>query len=75
MLWAELPGRIDLAPVRTRARAAGFVFGAGDVFFPAPPERCALRLNCAKASESELVQGIEALGSIVCEEMERAPEK
>jgi hypothetical protein len=28
MLWAELPGRLDLAPVRTRARAAGIVFGA-----------------------------------------------
>lgn len=70
MLWVELPGRLDLAPVRTRARAAGIVFGAGDVFYPAPPERTALRLNCAKASESELVQGIEALGSILCDEVQ-----
>ena len=65
MVWVELPGRVDLATVRTRARAEHVVFASGDVFFPAPSERSYLRLNCAKASEEELVRGLEILGGIL----------
>lgn len=65
MVWVELPNLVDLAALRARARAQHVVFAAGDVFFPAPPERSYLRLNCAKASEEELVRGLETLGGIL----------
>jgi DNA-binding transcriptional MocR family regulator len=68
MLWAELPRPVDLGEVRKRAREQRVVFAAGGVFFPAPPEASYLRLNCAKASEAELVEGLESLGRILSEQ-------
>jgi DNA-binding transcriptional MocR family regulator len=65
MLWAELPRLIDLAELRTRARAERIVFAAGDVFFAAKPDRSYLRLNCAKASEADLTSGLEKLGALL----------
>lgn len=65
MLWAGLPQAVDLGDIRKRAREQRVVFAAGGVFFPAPPERGYLRLNCAKATEEELVGGLETLGRIV----------
>jgi DNA-binding transcriptional MocR family regulator len=67
MLWAELPRGIDLAAVRDEARRQRVVFGAGPVFFTEPQPTSSLRLNCAKASESELVTGLETLGKILSE--------
>ena len=67
MLWAELPKPVDLAAVRIAARAKGIAFGAGTVFFATPPEKSCIRLNCAKASEEELVRGITALGGLLRE--------
>src|SRR5690606_4371490 len=55
MLWAKLPHRVDLAVVRQRAREKHVVFASGSVFYPAPPDQSCMRLNCAKASEAELV--------------------
>jgi DNA-binding transcriptional MocR family regulator len=66
MLWAELPHAVDLAQVRDTARRERIVFGAGPVFFTDPPATSSLRLNCAKASETELVSGLETLGAILC---------
>jgi DNA-binding transcriptional MocR family regulator len=63
MLWVRLPDSADLAQVKVRARAKGVVFCAGDVFFPAQAPGKFMRLNCAKASESELVRGLEILGA------------
>ncbi len=65
MLWVRLPERVDLAIVRQRAREQRVVFASGSVFYPAPPDQSCMRLNCAKASEVELVEGIEALGEIL----------
>jgi DNA-binding transcriptional MocR family regulator len=65
MLWTELSQAVDLAAVRDEARRQRVVFGAGPVFFTAPPLTSSLRLNCAKASETELVTGLEALGAIL----------
>jgi DNA-binding transcriptional MocR family regulator len=66
MLWAELPCAVDLAQAREAARRERIVFGAGPVFFTEPQATSSLRLNCAKASESELVSGLETLGAILC---------
>ena len=65
MLWAELPCAIDLPKVRDAARRERIVFGAGPVFYTEPQSTSSLRLNCAKASESELVSGLERLGAIL----------
>ena len=65
MLWAELPRSTDLAAVRDAARTERVVFASGAVFFTQPPEKTCIRLNCAKASEAELVQGLATLGTIL----------
>jgi DNA-binding transcriptional MocR family regulator len=65
MLWAELPKAYDLAAVRDAAKKERVVFGAGPVFFTEPQATSSLRLNCAKASEEELVGGLETLGAIL----------
>lgn len=62
MIWVEFSGRIDFAKAREMARKDRVVFAAGDVFFPTPPERSYVRLNCAKAVEDDLARGIEVLG-------------
>jgi len=66
MLWAELPGAYNLAAIRDTARKEHVVFGAGPVFFTEAQSTSSLRLNCAKASENELVSGLEVLGRILC---------
>jgi DNA-binding transcriptional MocR family regulator len=65
MLWVRLPDSVDLARARERARASGVVFCGGDVFFPAEAPGKFMRLNCAKASEEELIRGLEILGAAV----------
>jgi 2-aminoadipate transaminase len=65
MAWVELPGLFDLEKARDLAHRENVVFAAGTVFFPTPPDRSFLRLNCAKASETELVQGLEILGRVL----------
>ena len=65
MLWAELPRAVDLAPVRVCARAARVVFADGTVFFTQPPGKTFMRLNCARATEEELVFGLETLGGLL----------
>jgi DNA-binding transcriptional MocR family regulator len=65
MLWVQLPDSADLAQVKVRAREHGVVFCAGDVFFPAQAPGKYMRLNCAKAAESELVRGLEILGAAI----------
>ena len=65
MLWAELPRPVDLGPVRSAARESRVVFADGAVFFTQPPGKTCMRLNCAKATEQELVFGLETLGGIL----------
>jgi len=72
MLWVELPEGVDLETLRLRAREQRVVFASGRVFFARSPERAAVRLNCAKASEEDLVEGIRILGQAACEQAARA---
>jgi DNA-binding transcriptional MocR family regulator len=65
MLWAQLPRAFDLTRVRDLARKERIVFGAGPVFFTQPQTTSHIRLNCAKATEEELVSGLETLGGIL----------
>jgi DNA-binding transcriptional MocR family regulator len=52
---------------RGLARPHRVVFAAGTVFFPEPHGKSFLRLNCAKASEAELIEGLEVLGRVMKE--------
>ena len=65
MAWVELPGLFDLSRARDTARCEHVVFAAGTVFFASPQDRSYLRLNCSKASETDLVLGLERLGAIL----------
>lgn len=65
MLWATLPRLLDLTAVRDQARAQRIVFAAGTVFHCLPAPVSTLRLNCDKATETDLVQGLETLGAIL----------
>ncbi len=65
MLWVELPESANAANLRERAKAERVVFADGAAFFAEPQGSAFLRLNCAKASEGELVQGIETLGALL----------
>jgi len=70
MLWVELPQGCDLALLRERAFAEGVVFAAGTAFFAREPDRTPsprrfVRLNAAKADETELVRGVGTLGRLV----------
>ncbi|MEY5026166.1 MAG: hypothetical protein RLZZ244_1694 [Verrucomicrobiota bacterium] len=64
MLWVQLPPSLSLAALREAARAEGVVFASGDVFDTDPRPSPCIRLNCAKASESDLLRGISILGRI-----------
>ncbi|MCX6977032.1 MAG: PLP-dependent aminotransferase family protein [Verrucomicrobia bacterium] len=65
MLWVELPRVVDLEWLRIKAAQARVVFAGGEVFFVKSPGKTFLRLNCAKVSEAELVEGLTILGSIL----------
>jgi 2-aminoadipate transaminase len=65
MLWVRLPQRIDFAQARVLARRENVAFAGGDVFFAEPAAQSCVRLNCAKASEEDLVRGIEILGAVL----------
>jgi DNA-binding transcriptional MocR family regulator len=66
MLWAELPRPIDFAHAADEARKQRVVFAAGDVFFAAKSAASCVRINCAKATEKDLVAGLEILGHVLC---------
>ena len=68
MLWVELPQLVDMAHIGDTARAQNVVFAGGRVFFPAEPDKSCLRLNTSKATEDELVRGLEVLGFACCAE-------
>ena len=65
MLWARLPGTVDFASVRAKARSRRVAFAAGDVFFAGPAPSSGVRLNCDRVSEPELVFALETLGELL----------
>ncbi len=65
VIWVRLPEGLDLDAVHAGAMASGVSFCHGGVFFAGAPDRPCMRLNCAKASEEELVRGIGILGGLL----------
>jgi DNA-binding transcriptional MocR family regulator len=62
MLWAVLPKALDLEKISQLTLQHGVSFARGEVFLTGKPRQACMRLNCARASEEELRQGIEVIG-------------
>ncbi|MEM9399260.1 MAG: PLP-dependent aminotransferase family protein [Verrucomicrobiota bacterium] len=65
MLWVQLPllyKNEDLQIVREACLRRGVAFAHGEVFFTKKQSKQFMRLNCAKASEDDLVHGVKILG-------------
>ncbi|MDX6765546.1 MAG: PLP-dependent aminotransferase family protein [Candidatus Methylacidiphilales bacterium] len=57
LLWVECPGRVDPGRLHQEAAKRGVSFAPGEIFFDrASPNTC-MRLNAARAEESELERG------------------
>ncbi len=66
LLWVELPAGVDVERLREQAQAECVAFAADTVFYPTPPGPVRhIRLNCARASEPELVRALEVLGGLM----------
>jgi len=64
LLWAVLPELLDLEKASGTTLKQGVSFARGEVFLTGKPRYSCMRLNCARASESELRQGVEVLGQV-----------
>jgi DNA-binding transcriptional MocR family regulator len=62
MFWVELAREVDLQALQQKLRRRRIAFAHGQVFFPRREQQRFMRLNCAKASEEDLVTGLRALG-------------
>ncbi|MEO0454261.1 MAG: PLP-dependent aminotransferase family protein [Verrucomicrobiota bacterium] len=65
LLWAVLPFLTDSGLMHQRALEQKVTFADGKVFLPAAPTRTAMRLNAGKASEQNIVRGIQVLSEII----------
>lgn len=65
MLWVELPRKIDLKKLGQQALRQKVSFARGDAFACAVPARSSMRINCARAGEQDLVDGLKKLGQLV----------
>ncbi len=65
LLWLELPHKLDSAAWSERAKSKGVSFARGEVFLTSPARRGCLRLNCARAEESDLEKGIRILAELL----------
>ena len=69
LLWVELPPGIEMERVYRSAFNEKVAFCPGSAFYTAEEQEiAAMRLNCSRPSEDELVKGLRILGQI----MERA---
>ena len=69
LLWVELPPGIEMESVYRNALNEKVAFCPGSAFYPSEEQEiAAMRLNCSRPSEDELVKGLRILGRL----MERA---
>ncbi len=64
MIWVRVPQSVSMTRVRELALQEKIVFSDGKAFFAKPPVTNYLRLNCARASEEQLLNGIKILGEL-----------
>jgi 2-aminoadipate transaminase len=66
LLWVELPSDIQIKQVYRSALAQKVAFCHGTAFFTSEEQQVpAMRLNCSRPSEEQLVKGLKILGQIV----------
>ncbi len=67
MFWVELAREVDLRGMQNELRKQRIAFAHGQVFFPRQEQQRFMRLNCAKASEEDLVAGLKVVGRLLQE--------
>ena len=66
LLWAEVPQRIDIESAYQAALEQNVAFSRGTAFYTSPEAKVsAMRLNCSRPTEEQLVAGLEVLGKIL----------
>ena len=66
LLWVELPSDVQIKQVYRNALAQKVAFCHGTAFFTSEEQQVpAMRLNCSRPSEEQLVKGLRILGQIV----------
>jgi DNA-binding transcriptional MocR family regulator len=63
ILWVEVPTEIDIEQAYRAALNRNVAFSRGDAFFTAEETKIsAMRLNCSRPKEQDLIDGLEILG-------------
>jgi len=62
MLWVELPEKRDLQKISEATLKRGVSFAKGDVFSCSHAQVSGMRINCARVTEKELVEGLKVIG-------------
>jgi DNA-binding transcriptional MocR family regulator len=65
ILWVQLAKKINMKMLEAKALQEGVSFAKGEVFACATTRVSAMRLNCARVSEAQLVKGIKILGGLI----------
>lgn len=65
MLWVVLPKAVNLKEVQAKALKKKIAFAHGEVFFCRSVPQRYMRINCAKAGEGELNEGLRVLGKLL----------
>jgi DNA-binding transcriptional MocR family regulator len=67
LLWVECPHWVDPVRLKAAAVARKVSYAPGEIFFNCPPGTTGMRLNAARAEESDLARGARLLGEAVAE--------
>ncbi len=67
MFWVQLAREADLRGMQNELRKQRIAVAHGQVFFPRQEQQRFMRLNCAKASEQDLVSGLREVGRLLQE--------
>jgi DNA-binding transcriptional MocR family regulator len=65
MFWVQLAREVDLRGMQGELRKQRIAVAHGQVFFPRQEQQRFMRLNCAKASEDDLVSGLRVVGGLL----------
>jgi len=66
LLWVELPSDVQIKKVYRSALSQNVAFCHGAAFFTSEKQQFpAMRLNCSRPSEEQLVKGLRILGKIM----------
>ncbi len=64
LLWAELPKPCSIEDLYSASLQNGVAFCPGTAFYTADNKICAMRINCSRPSEAQLIDGLKTLGQL-----------